>query len=344
MRWTNLYVAGLGAYLPEQEQTAAEAVAAGLYDAERAEANGIRAVRVAGPDEPGPVMAAAAGRDAVARSGHGHEEFGLVLHGGMGYQGQDFWTPAHYVQHETVGGRGAAIEMSQGSNGGLAGVELAASYVTSRPDVTAALVTTGDTFKLPYVDRWASDDQTVYGDGAGAIVLSSRAGFARVRSTASLSDASLEALYRGSAWTRTPFESGKPVDLNSRKHEWLSRNEDAYDEAMQRIGENFNKTLQEALDDADTKLADTQWFIHANVSQMMAEWGFYQPLGLDRANTTYDWGLDYGHMGGGDHLIGLNRLFETGKPQAGDLIVAVGVGLGFMWTVMVLEVLEPPKW
>lgn len=50
MRWDNVYVAGLGAHLPEQVETAEEAVAAGRYDAEEARANGIRAVRVAGPE------------------------------------------------------------------------------------------------------------------------------------------------------------------------------------------------------------------------------------------------------------------------------------------------------
>jgi 3-oxoacyl-[acyl-carrier-protein] synthase III len=244
-----------------------------------------------------------------------------------------------------VGGTGAAVLLNQGSNGGLAGLELAASYVTARPDVTAALVTAGDAFTLPFIDRWTSDDQTVYGDGAGAVVLSSRAGFAKVRSTASRSDASLEPIYRGtSGWTATPFQSGRPADLGARQKEWLSRNENAYDEAIEQINKNFAAVLQQALDDAGTELAKTQWFVHANISKTIVEWGFYGALGIDPATTVYEWGRDFGHMGGGDQLIGLNRLFETGRPQPGDLVVAVGVGLGFMWTVAVLEVLEAPQW
>ncbi|GAA1906051.1 ketoacyl-ACP synthase III [Streptomyces sodiiphilus] len=344
MRWNDLYVSGLGAHLPEREQTAEQAVAAGLYDAGRAEANGIRAVRVAGPDEPGPVMAAAAGRQAVARSRLDHDLFDLVLHGSMGHQGQDFWTPAHYVQGETVGGHGLAAEVRQGANSGLAAVELAASHLGSRPGATAALVTTGDAFALPYVDRWASDDQTVYGDGAGAMVLSSRPGFARVRSTASLSEPSLEPAYRGTRWTASPCESGGPADLSGRKQAWFTRHEGAYQEALELIGRRFGQVLERALDDAGTKLSRTQWFVHANVSEQIAEWGFYRPLGLDRARTTYDWGLDFGHMGGGDHIIGLNHLFESGRPRPGDLVVTVGVGPGFLWTAMVLEVLRAPAW
>ncbi len=345
MRWESLYVAGLGAYLPEQVYTAEQAVADGVYGAGECEANGYRAVRVAADDETGPVMAAAAGKRAVERSKLTSDDFGLVVHASVGHQGQDVWTPAHYVQNETVGGSGAAFEVRQGSNSGLAAVEVAASWISARPEANAALVTTGDSFKLPYWDRWKADDQVVYGDGAGAMVLSTQGGFAKVRSTASRADASLEPLYRGSdSWTEAPFYDGKPIDLAGRKRDWLTRNEGGYDEAISRINQNFGVVLQTALKDADTDLAGTQWFIHANMSKTIVEWGFHGALGLDPDSTVYDWGLDYAHMGGGDQIIGLNRLFETGRPKPGDLIVTAGAGIGFMWTVAVLEVLETPQW
>lgn len=345
MRWDNLYVAGLGAYLPEQVYTAEQAVANGVYGAGECEVNGYRAVRVAADGETGPVMAAAAGRVAVARSGLAADDFGLVVHASVGHQGQDVWTPAHFVQNEAVGGHGAAFEVRQGSNSGLAAAEVAASWVAARPDAKAALVTTGDAFKLPYWDRWTADEQVVYGDGAGAMVLSSQGGFARVRSTASRADSFLEPLYRGSdAWTDAPFHNGKPVDLAGRKRDWLSRHVSAYEETIARINENFGAVLQEALQDADTDLAGTQWFVHANMSKTIVEWGFHGALGLDPDTTVYDWGLDYAHMGGGDQIIGLNRLFETGRPKPGDLIVTAGAGIGFMWTVAVLEVLDAPQW
>jgi 3-oxoacyl-[acyl-carrier-protein] synthase-3 len=345
MRWQNLYIAGLGAYLPEQVYTAEQAVADGHYGEGEREANGYRAVRVASEEETGPVMAAAAGRRAVERSGIAAEEFGVVVHASVGHQGQDVWTPAHYVQSDTVGGHAAAFEVRQGSNSGLAAAEVAASWICARPDRSAALVTTGDAFKLPYWDRWKADDQVVYGDGAGAMVLSTRGGFLKVRSTASHGDPSLEPLYRGEdAWTPAPFHNGKPVDLAGRKSHWLGRNAGAYDEAIARINNNFATVLGQALSDADTELGDTQWFIHANMSKTIVDWGFHGALGLDPDSTVYDWGLDYAHMGGGDQIIGLNRLFESGRPKPGDLIVTAGAGIGFMWTVAVLEVLETPLW
>lgn len=343
MRWDDLYVAGLGMYIPEQVQLAQEAVDAGLYDAEESKANGIRAVHVAAEGEAAVDMAAAAGRRAVVRSGHGPHDFDLVLHAYVGHQGQELWSPANYVQNEAVGGTGMAIEVKQGSNGGLAALELAASHLAARPG-PAALITTGDAFKLPYFDRWSSDSQQAYGDGAGALVLSSQRGFAQLLSTASYSDSSLEPIYRGGpGWTDAPFHDQRPIDLRTRKRDYLLRHEDAYDQVIQQMTKNVTVVLQQALDDAGTELAKASFFVHANIAETIAEFSFYTMLGVDRSTTTYDWGQDYGHMGAGDQLIGLNHLFETGRPKPGDIIVTLGVGTGFMWTVAVLKVLDSPQ-
>jgi 3-oxoacyl-[acyl-carrier-protein] synthase-3 len=345
MRWDDVYIAGLGAYLPERTETAEQAVAAGRYDAEEAKANGIRSVRVASADEPGPVMAAAAGRQAVERAGLPAREYGLVLHACVGHQGQDMWTPVNYVQNETVGGHGMAVEIRQGSNGGLTGLEMAASHLAGRPGPGAALVTTGDAFRLPYFDRWASDSQQAYGDGAGAVVLSNRSGFARLLSTASRSDSSLEPIYRGvHGWTDGPYLEGKPVDLRSRKSDYLLREEGGYDGVIQKMTDNASSVLEEALSDADAKLSDARFFVHANIAETIAEFSFYSLLGVDRSTTTYDWGRDLGHMGAGDQLVGMNHIAEERGPRPGDLLVTMGVGVGFMWTVAVLEFLRTPTW
>ncbi|WCN83971.1 ketoacyl-ACP synthase III family protein [Micromonospora sp. LH3U1] len=341
MRWDNIYLAGLGVHLPEEVYTAEQAVADGVYDATAAETNGIRAVRVAGPGESGPVMAAVAGRQAVERSGHRPEDFDAVLHAYVGHQGREFWSPAHYVQQETVGANGASVtmEIRQGSNGLLGGIELAASHLIARPSATAALITSGDAFHLPFIDRWTSDDQTVFGDGAAAAVVSKRGGFAKVISTVSATEPSLEPLYRGpEPWSRTPFDDGKPVNLTARKDDWLMKNEDAYDDAVGLVGQRVAGVLEQLLDEAEMTLKDAQWFVHATLIRPIAEWSFYKTLDLDPATTTYEWGLDYAHMGNCDQFAGINHLYETNRLKSGDRLVTIGAGIGFMWTAAVIEI------
>jgi 3-oxoacyl-[acyl-carrier-protein] synthase-3 len=343
MRWNDIYRAATGSYLPSAVETAEQAVAAGRYSQGERVGNGFRAVRTATAQETGPVMAAAAARTAMTRAGVAGEDVGLTIHACVGHQGQEFWTPVNYVHQEAIGGNGLTVEIRQGSNGGLAGLELAASHLAAR-GAAAAVVTTGDAFRLPYFDRWASDSQQVYGDGAGALVLSSQGGFARLVSTVSLTDSALEPIYRGSAWTAAPFENGKPVDLASRKSDYLRANEDGYEEVIGRMASHAATVLDAVLDEADTKIGDINHFVHANIAQTIVGFAFHSLLGVKPETTPYDWGLDFGHMGAGDQIIGIDHLAEIGALKPGQLVATMGVGTGFMWTAAVLEILEAPQW
>ncbi|SFL84587.1 ketoacyl-ACP synthase III family protein [Streptomyces pini] len=345
MRWNDLYIAGVGSYLPEQVETADEAIAAGRYTSKKKAVNGYRAVRVAAPGEIGPMMAAKAGRQAVERSGHDPEEFGLVLHSYLGHPGLDMWTPASYVQRETVGGSGPAYEIKQGCNGMLAALELGGSFVTGRPDVTAALVTAGDAFRMPYIDRWGTDEQTVEGDGAAAFVLSSRGGFARVRSTFSIGDSSLESMGRsGAAWTDVPFPGGETIRVSARKRDYLLAEDLELDGAIEKIAGNVKYSLEHALKEAEVESADIRFFLHQHIAESIATHAIYGLLGVDRATSTFDWGLDLGMVGTADPVLGLDHVIATRSPRPGDIAVLQGAGAGYVWSVAVLEFLETPHW
>lgn len=343
MRWNDVFVAATASYLPAAVETADEAIATGRYSQSEKVGNGIRAVRTASAEETGPVMAAHAARTAMKRSGLSGEEVGITLHASVSHQGQELWTPVNYVHREAIGGSGITVDIRQGANGGLAGVELAAAHLTARGD-RAAVVTTGDAFRLPYFDRWASDSQQVYGDGAGAIVLSSQPGFARLLSTVSTSDSSLEPIYRGSSWIDAPFTSGRPVDLASRKTDYLQNKPEGYEGVIAQMTTHAQSTLSQALAEADTTMEELDHFVHANIAESIVGFSFHHLLGVRRERTPYDWGLDLGHVGAGDQIIGINHLASQGLLKPGQKLATMGVGTGFMWTAAVLEVLESPAW
>jgi len=223
MRWDHLYLAALGTYLPSQRESAATAVADGLFDAQEYERYECRGVTVAGADEPPPDMAVWAARRALSQSDHGDADFALLLHASMYHQGRDLWTPAHYVQRGTIGGPALAVDVYQGANGSLAALELAASHLMAREGgPPAALITCADSFPLPGFDRWRSDSDCVFGDGAVAAVLSRDHGPLRLLATASVSDPELEPVFRGNGgWTTAPHLDSRPIDLRGRKQEWM---------------------------------------------------------------------------------------------------------------------------
>lgn len=345
MRWNDLYIAGVGTYLPEQVETVDEAIAAGRYTEEKKAMNGYREVRIAAPGETGPVMAAKAGRQAVERSGLSHDEFGLTVHASLSHQGLDLWTPASYVQANTIGGTGPAFEVRQGCNGLMAGVDLAAAYVGSHKDFSAALVTAGDAFHLPYIDRWSSEDQNVNGDGAGAVVLSSRSGFARVRAIYSYADSSLEQMSRGyQEWTVSPFEGGETLQLNRSMEDYLQNADVDLDEMIGKIAGGVQHSLKQVLHEAEVDLADTRFFLHQQLAETIVQHGICGLLGVKRESTTYDWAKQYSMVGTADIALGLDHVLAERDPKPGDLVVMQSSGAGYVWTAAVIEILERPSW
>ncbi len=52
--------------------------------------------------------------------------------------------------------------------------------------------------------------------------------------------------------------------------------------------------------------------------------------------------LDYGHLGAGDEIVGLNQLLRSGRCAPDDLILAIGAGIGYCRTAAILQVLGDP--
>ena len=72
------------------------------------------------------------------------------------------------------------------------------------------------------------------------------------------------------------------------------------------------------------------------------ESSFIRPLGLDLDRTTWSWSRSVGHLGAGDQFAGLDHLVATGALAAGQRVLLLGVGAGFSWSAVVLEVLAEP--
>jgi 3-oxoacyl-[acyl-carrier-protein] synthase III len=190
MRYEQLFLAGLGSYLPNPVQVD-DAVADGRYDLDEQLSTGLQAVCVAGPGDSQPDMAVRAGRVALDRSGHAAGDVSLLLHTPTTHSGLEGWNASAYLQTNIVGDAGVAFELRQLSNGAVAAVELAAAFLGAAPDRDAALITASDRFAEPTWDRWHSSWGLVFADGASAAVFSRRQGFAAVRSTVTVSDPGL---------------------------------------------------------------------------------------------------------------------------------------------------------
>jgi 3-oxoacyl-[acyl-carrier-protein] synthase-3 len=337
MRFDDLYVAGLGSWLPPAVSVA-EALADGRYEPAAQEKNGYESITVA-RDEAPPDMAVLAGRQALEQSGIAASDISLLLHGSLWYQGIDFWPAASYVHREVLGDarHAPAIDVQQMSNAGLAAVELAAAYLSADPGRRAALITTADRLDQPGFDRWRSDlSGIVYGDGAAAMVLA-RTGFARLRSLITVSDSRLEGMYRGDqAFGPVAGHAGHPVDNRARRSAFAATIDQAI--MRDRITGGLTEAAGQALAEAGLVPEDVKCIIFPNVGIETMRDVYLRPLKFDLAKTTWDWGRRTGHVGAGDQLIGLQHVIATGQAGPGDAVLLVGIGGGFSWTGAVLEV------
>ncbi|MFI0909812.1 ketoacyl-ACP synthase III family protein [Streptomyces abikoensis] len=333
MRWSGIYIDAVSAVLGEPVDSAV-AVAEGRFSAEEAAGTRQRAARVS--DRPAPDLAAEAGRRALERAARDPREIGLLLHAGCYEQGVTFWNTASYVQREVLGhGDAMAFEVRQMSNGGMAGLELAAVHLSAVPTLTAALVTTADRFAEPRFPRWSADRGLVFGDGGTAMVVSRRPGRLRLVSTATYSEPSLEGLHRGDD-LHAPPDAGAPLDLMARKRVFLRDVPVA--ETIARNEAGMLTAVKRCVEDADDDVAGMAAVVVPFFGADLAHKQCIDPLGVPEEITLLDYGLGVGHLGPGDQCAGLVRLLDSGRVTAGDRVLLVGVGAGFTWTCAVVEV------
>ncbi|MFI6336928.1 ketoacyl-ACP synthase III family protein [Streptomyces sp. NPDC050535] len=346
MRYDQLYISGTGTWLPPAVATD-EAVADGRWTRASRARDGIVSVTVAGNDIP-PEMAARAGRRALAAAGFGADDVDLVLHSSVHHQGLDLWAAASFVQNQVVGNTCPAFEVRQMSAGGMAALELGAASVAgrsrpwsadgpraaSRPAV--ALLTAADKFCLPGYDRWRSESGMVFADGGSALVLSNRAGFARVRSVVTVSDTGLEALHRGDeAFTDAPFLNGPP-DADRRVRDYVRDHGRA--DTLVRLRAGQDEALKAVLDEAETTLGEIDWYVLPNFGFARLDAAYFRRFEIDPDRTTWPWAKTVGHLGAADQFAGLHYLQRAGKLQPGQRCLLSAVGSGMSWTCAVIEI------
>ncbi|GAA2677427.1 MULTISPECIES: ketoacyl-ACP synthase III family protein [Actinosynnema] len=333
MNWQGVYVSSAAVELPRLVPVT-EAVADGSYPEEEAARTGMRSVSVS-ERAAAPELAVAAARAALAASPVDPASVGLLIHADCYFQGVEFWNTAAFVQHHALGhGDATAFELRQMSNGGMCALEVAAGLLTARPDLGAALVTTGDRFGDRGFDRWRTDKGLVFADGGTAVVLTREPGPLRLVATASHAAPELEGLHRGAGFP-AGFEQARTVDLLARKESFLTTT--TVGEVTARNEAGMMTAVKRCLSDADADvdamaLVAVPFFGAGLVARQCLE-----PLGVDADRTLADWGLTTGHLGSGDQAAALAKVLADDLLRPGERVLLVGVGAGFTWTCAVLE-------
>jgi 3-oxoacyl-[acyl-carrier-protein] synthase III len=326
-------------WLPPDREAVAQVCAEGRLSPDDVAASGYHWLPVAG-DLAAPDMAVLAARRALAAVGRPAASIDLVVHAWIYHQGHDFWSPAHYVAHQ-VGARSAVpIGVQQMCNGGGAGLELVAARLLADPTMMAGLVTTADRFGDPGFDRWRSDYGVLYGDGAGAAVLtraSDRPGSLDLLAIATVAAPELESMHRG----ERPFSvaargHGSTVDVRETKKAFLATwGRDAFSAT---VAQAVDTVVSTALAEAGLAPADPRLrvVLLPRLGRGARE-SIYAPV-IAGATTApcLDLGDGTGHLGAGDVLANLAALTGDELIDPGEFALLLSAGAGFSWTCVVV--------
>jgi 3-oxoacyl-[acyl-carrier-protein] synthase-3 len=319
------------------------AVSAELIDAEDAERYAILSVTDAG-STPAPELAARATAQALARARCAGDDLSLVLYVSVWHQGPHGWCPQYYVQNSIGASRATAAEVRQGCMGMFSALELGAAHLMADAGHPATLVTSGENFNSPLLDRWRFAPHYVMGDGGSAVVLSNHDGFARLRSINAMTLPEYEALHRDNEPLFPPGSSlGRPLDFGKNNRNFMAATAPG-DDGPLRVVATHDELISRGLDEAGIKLEDVTRVGYVHGSRERIEAWAMEPLGLPLSRSTWEYSRTVGHIGASDQLVALEHLVSAGELGAGDHYLMLGVGPGLNIACAVIEILRTPDW
>lgn len=341
MKVDGIYLAGLGGCLPPPVSTDT-AVAEGWYDPTAQDASRMESVAVAGP-VAAPDLAVQAAEEALAQAGHRPEEYAALLHSATYHQGPDGWSAPHYVLRHTLNRPVEALEIRQGCVGMIASLQIAAHRLIADPAHPAVLLTNGDNFSVPLIDRWRGSRLFLLADGAAAAVVSRRPGFAQVLAVGSVSIPAMEELHRGGEDLFPPgITVGRSLDFEERSAWWRAQWARGITPPLGHLGDAVIAAVDRALTDAGITLDQVTRTCQIGYSWPALHDIFLDPLGLDPDRSSWSFTRRTGHVGAADPFLGLRHLWTTGQVVPGDHVLLVGAGPGMQASCAVVSILTGP--
>jgi len=194
----------------------------------------------------------------------------------------------------------------------------------------AALVVAADLWREPHMDRFNCNPNFIFADGASAVVLSRDPGYARLLAAATITDPTLSGLHADVPSARTA------VDISARARAFFETRMHP-DEAHERLQAALTSTIDAALALAGVSLEDVAYALLPAVGREFLQ-RYLDMLNLDLSRTTWDYYATTSHIGPGDQFSALSYLMDHDRCASGDIVLLIGEGVGFQFSVAVLRV------
>ena len=312
-------IKGTGSALPRHRVSNAELAArVDTSDEWIVERTGIKFRHIAEPDETTATLATLAARKALDAAGMTASDIDLIILA-TATPDQTFPASATIVQHALGCNGGVAFDVAAVCSGFLYAFSVAESMIRAG-SAKNALVIGAETFSriLDWEDRATC---VLFGDGAGAVVLSAEVGTRGALATRLHADGQHnELLYVDGG----PSTTGTVGKLRMRGRE-----------VFRHAVTNLASVMHETLEAADLAPADVDWVVPHQANARIID-ATAKKLGLDPAKVvlTVD---QHANTSAASVPLALDVAVRDGRIKSGDIVVLEAMGGGFTWGASVVR-------
>ncbi len=327
------YLRGLGVYLPEGRQSAADiARASGLPEAVVRDKLGIAQKTVPGPDDHTCAMGERAGQAALRDAGLKAEAVDVVISINEEHKDYPVWTSGIKLAHEIGAHRAYAFDIGQKCGTGVLGLKLAADMLRGDAGLQTALVA-GGYRNGDLVDYRDPDVRFLYNlaAGGGAAVVTRDGPGHEILGSSFITDGSfsLDVLVPVGG-TREPLTAGNVADYRLQVKDMDGMRQRMADKSVP----NFLHVVREAVSRSGGQVSDIAYLAMLHMKRSAHD-SILAELGLPAQRSIYL--SDYGHIGQVDGLLSLELARRQGLLKPGDLVVIVAAGIGYVWNASCLR-------
>lgn len=320
-------IIGTGSYVPERVLTNAELERiVETTDDWITARTGIRERRIAASNEYTSDMATKAARNAIEQAGISPEEIDLII---VATASPDMIFPstACFVQKQLGAKKAACFDMSAACSGFLYALEIAQQFITSHTYNTVMVI---GAEKLSSIVDWTDRNTCVlFGDGAGAAILRSRAGSHGVIATYMGSDGNFsEILSMPGGGCRIPIT---PENAHQRLNTIKMSGKEVFKQAVTAMLTAANKALEMSGLTSDDLACIIPHQANMRIIEALAE---RLKIPTDRFLINLD---RYGNTSAAAVAIALDEANRTGRMQIGDYVLLVVFGGGLTWASSVIQ-------
>jgi len=311
-------IVGVGGYLPDRIVTNEDlSKLVDTTDQWIVERTGIRERRIAADGELTSDLAAAAGREALSRAGIDAASLDLIV---VATTTPDRTFPATAVEVQAKLGMtgGAAFDVQAVCAGFIYALAVADNFIRAG-QAQKALVIGAETFSriLDWTDR---NTCVLFGDGAGAVILSSN------RGNGEASDRGIMSTHLHSDGR---YRDLLEVDGGPSYNRQVGHVRMVGREVFRHAVEKLSATVHEALDANNLTPEDIDWMVpHQAKKRIIDSTARKLNMSPDRVVTTVD---RHANTSAASIPLALSEATQDGRIRAGNLVLLEAIGGGLSW-------------